>query len=86
MIFSITTQPTNSSAILVGARVHNNRANLVIILQRLAQRLENKTSSTFTARKSRIGAMIKGKCFALVIKNPANRGQSVNVFFFFVIL
>lgn len=58
---------TNCLSVMVDASADNNRADLVVVLDCLVQRLEDQTANTFTSRKAGLGAVVEGKCLAVVI-------------------
>lgn len=60
---------TNCLSIMVDAGVDYNRADLVVVLNSLVQRLEDQTANTFTSRKAGLGAVVKGKRLAVVVVN-----------------
>lgn len=64
---------TDGSAILIDARVDDNRADLVIALDGLGQRLQDQHTSPFSPGKTRLGSIVKSKCHALVREEPGKR-------------
>jgi hypothetical protein len=60
---------TYRPSIVIDTGVDDDRANVVIISNRLFQGLENETSDAFASRKARGGAVIKGKGLSIGIED-----------------